>query len=158
MGTLYHQNTQYNFVQFISAAFEHSVLRVQEIYALENALQSMGRTNHKFPVYTTRSVRMQLKSTVLDKLGHLMSEKYMYNTGQYCMHLFFRIAELESALATSAMVRPIPQGPGYPLPPQQRSRPPSTGPPPPTQQRSRPPSTGPPTGPPPPSQGSNGYT
>ena len=28
------------------------------------ALQSMGRTNHIFPVYTTRNVQTQLKSTV----------------------------------------------------------------------------------------------
>ena len=38
----------------IAVAFEHSVLCVREMYALENMmffiLQSMGRTNHKFPV------------------------------------------------------------------------------------------------------------
>ena len=28
------------------------------------ALQSMGRTNHKFPVYVTRNVQTQLKLTV----------------------------------------------------------------------------------------------
>ena len=54
--------------QLISDAFEHSMLHIiWEIYALETVvftLQSMGHTNHTFPVYTTWNVHMYQKSTV----------------------------------------------------------------------------------------------
>ena len=51
----------------LTVDFRHSVLHVQEIYALENVvftLQSMGCTNHIFPVYATRNVQTHLKSTM----------------------------------------------------------------------------------------------
>ena len=54
-------------LQLISAAFEHSMLHVWEIYALEMqycTLQSMGRTNHKFPVHAALNVLIHLKSII----------------------------------------------------------------------------------------------
>ena len=51
-----------------TVAFEHPVLRVYGKLMLWKmwcfALQSMSRTNHKFPIYATHNVRTQLKSTV----------------------------------------------------------------------------------------------
>ena len=50
-------------IQLISGVFEHSVLRVREIYALESVvftLQSMDHTNHKFPIYATWNIQMHL--------------------------------------------------------------------------------------------------
>ena len=44
------------------------------------ALQSMGRTIHKFPVYTTRNVQTQLKSTVAEEEAGEESQ------GKYCVH------------------------------------------------------------------------
>ena len=58
-------------LQLISVAFEHSVLRVREIYALVNVVFCIAvygpysHTNHKFPIYATRYVQTQLKSTVV---------------------------------------------------------------------------------------------
>ena len=53
------------------------MLRVQEIYAVENAVFCIvvygpyhHHTNHKFPVYPTRNVQTQLKSTVYDILKY----------------------------------------------------------------------------------------
>ena len=64
-------------LKLISAAFEHFVLHVWEIYALEMrcfTLWSMGRTNHKFPIHTTWNVQMHLKSTVHGYCGIVRTE------------------------------------------------------------------------------------
>ena len=52
------------------------MFRVWEIYALDMmwclTLQSMGHTNHKFPIYATPNVQTHLKSTVPTKLSTLI--------------------------------------------------------------------------------------
>ena len=48
-------------VQLISGAFEHSVSYVWEFYALENVVFNIAVYK---PLYTTRNVQTQLKSTV----------------------------------------------------------------------------------------------
>ena len=60
-------------VQLISAAFEHCVACMGKVMLWKMLCftwQSMGRTNHKFPIYATQNVQTQLKSTVHTTVTH----------------------------------------------------------------------------------------
>ena len=65
-------------VQLISVAFEHSVLRTQEIYGFYTPYRLQCKTlhfpKHRYLVYTTWNVQTKLKSTVL---GHTHYFKVM---------------------------------------------------------------------------------
>ena len=56
-------------IQLISAAFEHSVLCVQEIYALENVVLYIAVYGPYEPIYAMQNVQTQLKSTIAMFLG-----------------------------------------------------------------------------------------
>ena len=63
-------------IKLISGVFEHSLLLVWEIYALEMwcfTLHSMDCTNHKFPMhmYATQNVQMHLNQLYSINLGDL---------------------------------------------------------------------------------------
>ena len=51
-------------ILLVTAVFEYSVLRGQEIYALENVVFYIAVYGPNKPIHTTRNVQTQLKSTV----------------------------------------------------------------------------------------------
>ena len=79
---------------------------VREIYALENVvftLQSMGRTNHKFPVFVTWNVQNapEINSTILDSF---LIETWLH----YCSHSSGRqVSQLASNAGRTMLIRTI---------------------------------------------------
>ena len=85
-------------VQLSSSAFEYFVSCIWEIYALENVvftLQSMGCTNHKFPIDVTQNVQMHLQSTVY--LG--------YYTCFHCMLSYINTRETNQSYITCGHIK-----------------------------------------------------